>query len=272
MAPRKPNPPFWRRRKPPAKYDIARLRPATLPPSERFETVKDASRESDRSQALLRSAADGSEALADTLAECRNGHYHCDQPFCSICARRFRQWFIGELLRITRGNTRVRIYTVLLEQARSEDISELDPALYRHSLRKRLHRAGLDVPVIGGFEIVYKAKNKTWVLHANLVIFGGTKKARKAFKKSFEASELDRPVVSVKLSDPAKQLSYVLKFGTYHRPYERQGAAKSPAKSLNGRQHAELVEWMSELEFGDFLFLVNARRNGPGISTKNGSN
>jgi hypothetical protein len=249
MARDEPKPPFWRRGKPTPQNDISKLRPKSLPKRQRFETLKDARKESARSQGLLRSSADGSEALADTLAECRNGHYECERPFCPICARRFRQWFIGELLRITRGSTRVRIYTVLLEQASGEDISELDPARYRHSLRKRLQRAGLDVPVIGGFEIVYKAKNNAWVLHANLVIIGGGKEAHKAFKKSFEASDMDRPVVSVKLSDPAEQLSYILKFNTYHRPYEQRGSTRSMAKPLNGRDHARLVEWMSRLQF-----------------------
>jgi hypothetical protein len=265
-------PPFWRRRRPPAKYDIALLRPATLPPRERFETVKDARRESDRSGTLLRSSPRGSKALAESLSDCRKANYQCDQPFCPICARRFRRWFIGELLRISRGSAPVHIYTVLLREADGDHISELDPAPYRHSLRKRLKRAGLDVPVIGGFEVVYKARRKVWVLHINLVIFGGTENAHENFETSFDNSDIDRPVDSATLNDPAEQLSYVLKFTTYHRPYERQSSAKSPAKPLNGRDHARLVEWMSELEFGDFLFLVNARRNGPRISIKNGSN
>jgi hypothetical protein len=260
--------PFWRRRKPPVKYDIALLRPETLAKGERFETPQDARRESARSETSLRSAQRGSNALADTLSDCRNGHYHCEQPFCPICARDFRRWLIGQLLRITRGNTRVHIYTVLLQEAAADNISELDPAPYRHSLRKRLQRSGLDVPVIGGFEVVYKAKRKVWVLHINLVVVGGDKEAHKKFRKGFDGSDLDRPLISAKLTDPAQQLSYVLKFSTYHRPYEQQGPAKSPAKSLNGRQHAALVKWMSRFEFKDLLFLVNARRSGHVISIR----
>jgi hypothetical protein len=272
MASKQPKLPFWRRRKPPAKYDIALLRPATLPPGERFETVKDARRESERSGTLLRSSPHGSNALAETLRECQDGHYQCDQPFCPICARHFRRWLVGQLLKIAQGSVPVHIYTVLLREADSNNIRDLDPEPYRHMLRKRLQRAGLDVPVIGGFEVVYKAEAKVWVLHINLVIIGGGKEAHKVFRKSFEASDMDRPIVSVRLSDPAEQLSYVLKFTTYHRPYERQGAAKSPAKPLNGRQHAALVKWMSQLEFKDFLLLINARRSGHVISIKSGTN
>lgn len=272
MASRQPKPPFWRRRSPPAKYDIGLLRPETLAKGERFETAQDARTESVRSETLLRSAQHGSNALAETLRECRDGHYQCDQPFCPICARHYRRWLIGQLLKITSGPAPVHIYTILLQQADSESITELDPAPYRPLLRKRLQRAGLDVPVIGGFEMVYKAKPKVWVLHINLVIIGGDKKAHRRFKKSFDGSDLDRPVVSAKLTDPVQQLSYILKFNTYHRPFEQQGSARSVAKPLNGRQHAALVKWMSQLEFKDFLLLINTRRNGHVISTKNGTN
>jgi hypothetical protein len=129
-------------------------------------------------------------------------------------------------------------------------------------LRKRLQRAGLDLPVIGGFEVVYKAKRKVWVLHINLVIVGGDNKAHERFKASFEDSDIERPIMGVPLNDPAEQLSYVLKFNTYHRPYEQKGSARSEAKPLNGREHAALVKWMRRLQFQDFLFLVNARRKG----------
>jgi hypothetical protein len=272
MTSRPPKPPFWRRRKPPAEYDIALLRPATLHKGERFETLHDARRESVRSEALLKSTQHGSRASAETMSDCRDGHYQCDQPFCPICARDFRRWLIGQLLKITHCSTPVRIYTVLLREADSDNISDLDPESYRHLLRKRLQRAGLDVPVIGGFEVVYKARRKVWVLHVNLVMIGGDKKTHKNFKRSFDSSDIDRPVDSATLNDPAKQLSYVQKFATYHRPYERQGAAKSPAKPLNGRQHAALVKWMSQLEFKDFLLLINARRSGHVISVKSATN
>jgi hypothetical protein len=271
MTNRPPKPPFWRRRKPPAEYDIALLRPETLPNGKRFETTKDARKESDRSETSLKSTPHGNEALAETLSDCRDGHYECDQPFCPICARDFRRWLIGQLLRIVSGPTPVHIYTILLQEAVSENISELDPAPFRHLLRKRLQRAGLNVPVIGGFEIVYKARRKVWVLHINLVIVGGNQDAHEKFGSSFDGSNIERPVDSAELNDPAEQLSYILKFATYHRPFEQQGSTKSPAKSLNSKQHVALVNWMSEFEFKDFLLLINARRSGHVISIKSSS-
>jgi hypothetical protein len=271
MTGRKPKPPFWRHRKPLAKYDITLLRPETLPKSKRFETTQDTRRESTRSERLLTSCRQGNKALAKTLCDCRNGRYHCDQPFCPICARRFRRWLTGRLLRSVGSSASVTIYTILLQEAPSENITELHPTPFRHLLRKRLQRAGLNVPVIGGFEVVYKAKRKIWVLHINLVIVGGDKEAHERFKKTFDGSDIDRPVMSTNLTDPAEQLSYVLKFTTYHRPFEQQSSGKSPAKSLNGRQHATLVEWMSQFEFKDFLLLINVRRRGHEISIKSGT-
>src|SRR5947208_13711987 len=97
-------PPFWRRRNPARQYDIALLRPKDGPKGERFETVQDARAKSARSEQLLRSFSGGNRELAEFLQECRAGDYECDKPFCPICARVFRRWFVGELLRVTKGN------------------------------------------------------------------------------------------------------------------------------------------------------------------------
>jgi hypothetical protein len=254
---------FWRRGNPKRKYDIALLRPADRPRGERFETPQDAREESERSEKLLRSFSGGSKTVAEFLQECRAGYYECDKPFCPICARQFRRWFIGELLRVTEGQKEVHVYTLLLKEASKDKIGTLDPAPFRHELRKQLQRAGLGkVPVIGGIEIVYKANKRVWVLHANLVMIGGKKTARKKFRQGFKGGDIERPIIRARLKKPAKQLSYVLKFTTYHRPYEQQGSTKSEAKPLNPKEHAALVKWMSQFEFQDFLVLVNARRKG----------
>jgi len=261
MPKERPRVVFWRRGEPDPKHDIVRLLPENRPRGERFETLQDARAESERSEKLLRSFWRGSEELAEFLQECRAGDYECNRPFCPICARVFRRWFIGELLRVTKGNGAVRVYTVLLKEAPHDKINDLDPAQFRHQLRKGLERAGLiNVPVIGGFEIVYKATRRVWVLHVNLVIIGGKKSARKEFKRGF--SRIKRQIIGAKLKDPPEQLSYILKFGTYHRPQEQRGPTRSDAKPLNPREHAGLVKWMAQFEFNDFLYLVNARREG----------
>lgn len=263
MPKKRRKPPFWARGRLARQYDIALLRPKDRPKGKRFETVQDARAESERSKQLLRSFSGGNRVIGEFLQECRDGDYECNKPFCPICARKFRRWFIGELLRVTQGNGSVRIYTILLEEAPQGGINDLDPADFRHQLRKRLERAGLDkAPVIGGFEIVYKAQRRIWVLHVNLVVIGGKKSAHNKFKRNFENSEMERPIIRAKLKDPPEQLSYILKFSTYHRPHEQHGPNRSDARPLNPREHAALVKWMAQFEFKDFLFLVNARREG----------
>jgi hypothetical protein len=262
MGQKRKKPPFWRRGEPSPKYDIAVLRPANMPRGQRFETLVDARKESERSEKLLRSSG-GASVLAEYLQECRAGDYECNKTFCPICGRVFRRWFIGELLRVTKGCDHVQIYTVLLKEAGTNKIDELDPASFRAVIRKRLERSNLGhVPVIGGFEIVYKAKRRAWVLHANLVLIGANKDAGEKLEEAFKKNELERPVVGAALKDRPEQLSYVLKFTTYHRPHEQEGPTRSEAKPLNPSDHAALLKWMSQFEFKDFMLLINARRQG----------
>jgi hypothetical protein len=156
--------------------------------------------------------------------------------------------------------------TVLLEAAASDKIDALDPGRHRSRLRRRLQNAGLgDLPVVGGFEMIYRAREKQWILHINLVIVGATEQALAKFKKSFDESTIERPVLEVPVKDRAEQLSYVLKFTTYHRPYKQTGPSKSQAMSLNAPEHYALVKWMSQLEFHELMFLFNARRLGSTI-------
>ena len=154
-----------------------------------------------------------------------------------------------------------QIVTALL--AGSSNIEDLNPAEHRHLLRKRLDRAGLsNVPCIGGFEIIYRDRAKQWVLHVNLLILGGTTIALERFEAAFSSSELFRPCQIDPLKDLAKQISYLLKFTTYHRPLRQTGAKKSPARPLNAREHVALVNWMARYSFSDMMFLYGVRRKG----------
>jgi hypothetical protein len=254
--------PFWRRHEPLPEHDITKLRSHNLEKGKRFETVHDAHVESERSELLLKQARGLGKTLAEGLENCREGQQQCDQTFCPLCARVFRRWFIGELLRLTTIEAEpVTAFTVLLKKSQQDGIEELDPDDYRGMLRQRLIRAGLgDAVVIGGFENVYRARQKEWVLHINLVVVGGLKAAMEKLQDSFGQSDIDRPIMKVALNDPAEQLSYVLKFTTYHRPYEQRGTSKGPARPLNAPEHLALVQWMSRRAFKDFLFLFNAHQ------------
>ncbi len=254
--------PFWRRLEPLPRHDITKLRPHNLEKGKRFETVRDAHIESERNELLLNQAQGAGRRRAKGLKNCRERHQQCDQPFCPLCARVFRRWFIGELLRLTTPTTEsATAFTLLLKKAPHDRIGKLDPKDYRGILRQRLRRAGLhDAVVIGGFENVYRARQKEWLLHINLLIIGGRKAAIDRFQESFDDSDIDRPIMKVAVNNPAEQLFYVLKFTTYHRPYEQHGTSKGEARPLNAPEHLALVQWMSKRAFKDFIFLFNARQ------------
>ena len=257
--------PYWRRTTP-AQFDIAKLRPKYLPRGQRFETRNDARKDSIRSETLLATQRQG-RPYGVYLRECREGHYHCERTYCPRCARAFRRHITGELLRLhAEFKTRPSVLVVLLEAASRGKLQDLEIDRYRHSLRKRLVRAGLvHVPVVGGFEMVYRARSKQWVLHINLVMFGGNEKAITKFEEGFRDDGLYRPVERAPVKDAAEQLSYVLKFTTYHRPHQQRGPTKAKAVPLNLSEHLELVRWMARYEFSDHLFLFNARRRGASI-------
>jgi hypothetical protein len=258
--------PYWRRAAPSAPFDITKLRPKILPRGQRFETQRDARNESLRSEALVATRPQG-KAYGVYLQECRDRHYQCDKTYCPRCARTFRRYFTGQLLRLnSEFDGMTRILVVLLETAPKGKLLKLKIERYQHSLRKRLDRAGLgEVPVIGGFEMYYRANSKEWVLHVNLAMFGGTEKALHKFEDGFPDDDIYRPVRRDNLRDDTEQLSYVLKFTTYHRPHRQRGAKKPEAKPLNPTEHFELVQWMAQYEFSDHLFLFNARRRGASI-------
>jgi hypothetical protein len=255
--------PFWRRREPLPQHDIATLRPRDLRRGERFETIQDAQIESERSELLLTQARDPGRRIAKGLRRCRENSRQCDQPFCPLCARVFRRWFIGELLQLSqKGAGTVSSLTILLKKVGHDRIDKLDPEEYRGFLRQRLLRAGLgNAVVIGGFENVYRARQKEWVLHINLVVIGGQEATIDKFKAPFEKSKIKRALMEAPVKNAAKQLSYVLKFTTYHRPHERRGSTKGEARPLNAPEHLALVQWMSKKPFKTFLFLFNAHQS-----------
>jgi hypothetical protein len=254
-------PPFWRCCNPHPQHDIAKLLPPKLPLGKRFETLTDALRYNEQSAQRMKSLPVDKRILIERLNGCSHEH-RCDQTYCHRCARLFRRWFIGQLLQAVEGRQQqVQILTVLLEEADRDDIERLDQKRHDATMRKRLIRSGLaDAIVVGGYEMVYRAQTKSYILHVNLVIIGGDAEGIEQFTLTFQNNGLYRPVLQVQLEDPAEQLSYILKFTTYHRPHAQWAAKKGNAVPLNPREHCALVCWMAQRTFKDHLFLFNARR------------
>jgi hypothetical protein len=229
--------------------------------------LEDTKFESERSEQLLRRFHGYSRKLANTLRDCRERDIICDRPHCPQCARQFRRFFTGELLKLVEEtDQRVDLATVLLKRADLDRIADLNPTSWKHTLRKRLDRSGLaDASVIGGFEISYRQSSRNWLLHAHLLIIGAKRDALREFRKTFGKADLDRPVVKAVLRDKPKQLSYLLKYSTYHRPLQQTGPSKGPAVPLNPAEHHALVQWMFDHPFKDYMFFYNAEQRGPRI-------
>ena len=72
-------------------------------------------------------------------------------------------------------------------------------------------------------------------------------------------------VVAEELVDPVDQLSYLQKFGTFHRPGKQTSKRRPRAYPLPPGPLLELLRWMSKYRFDDFRFLFGARRRGTRI-------
>jgi hypothetical protein len=244
--------PFWLDVHLPKRFDITQLRPQALPRGKRFETIADAIAESLRSERVI-ARSQYTPLEQEYLSECRSGYYVCEMTYCPICARRFRRWFIGEALKLATNSVATgQVVTILL--AKSIDIDDLVPERYRSLIATRLAQSGFDnTPVLGGFEIVYRASDHNWVLHANLLIISDRDAG--GLKWHFSSAEFNRPTYCAPLREVPEQLSYLLKFTTYHRPLRRDSSAISPAKPLNTRDHVSLVKWMAQFDFEEMIFL-----------------
>ena len=248
------------------------LLPATLGKDKRLRTTSDAGAEGCCSQADLVAHRPLSN-FAEYLLECREGLYDCKQTYCPRCARIFRRYLSSELFRLAgEFSDSIKISTVLLAAILKGKFAHVEIALYVDVVRQRLNRARLnDGPVVGGVEVLYRASQKIWVFHINLALLGGGVDAIAAFEASCSNLDFDRPVVTNDVNDAPEQLSYLLKFTTYHRPFKQIGPKRSPAKPLNPTDHYELVSWMAQHDFADHLFLFNVRRHGSSIQFSNAS-
>src|SRR4051794_31977485 len=121
--------PFYLRKAPCARYDIQRLRPKSLPVRTHFETKEDAVKNRAQSITVLEEhLARDRTYLLRRLERCGDIGKRCEQAYCPVCARTFRIWFIGQLLRIVQKVELkdVRIMTVLLKAAPRRSIGDLE--------------------------------------------------------------------------------------------------------------------------------------------------
>jgi hypothetical protein len=261
--------PYWHDAQVTRKHDITRLLAPLKPKGRRFETEADAADSGKRIQAGLATGPRNLKELATRLSECQIGHYVCRSPLCLLCARQYRRWLTSQLLRIAEsGVTNRRILTLYLGAYQVGCLADINIAKSHDSLRKRLQRAGLaDAVVIGGTELSFQARRSRWILHVHLLVIGASEDAVQQLRQAWRR-DIAHPVKCQPLQDPPRQLSYLQKFCTFHRPGKQRSNRRSPAFPLPNARLREYALWIADHNFEDFLFLFGARRLGASIRVK----
>jgi hypothetical protein len=197
----------------------------------------------------------------------------CDLPICALCSRRFRFPFIRELVRIAKScGGQGEIATIDMGTVVAGSLAAATLERLRDRLRKQLQRNGFAGSIlIGKIEAGWSNKRKTWIVHAHLLAIGVPDEAWAKLRAALRNSESAIPVKVQSLRDVERQVSYIIKFTTYHRPLDRDGGGRSRAVPLPLARLAELAAWWTRYRFGDFVFLFGARRFGGRVVVDPGS-
>ena len=133
-------------------------------------------------------------------------------------------------------------------------------------LRKRFDRAGLKgATFVGGTEAAWQVKHQRWLLHVHLLAIGMTQADWLRLDEAWADSGTDDPIMTKELCDPGEQLSYIVKFHTYHKPRQSRANRRARVYRLPPDRLAELATWSSRYRLDDFLFLYGAKRRGKKI-------
>ncbi len=262
-----PEVPYWFKAKVPLGHDIGALMPPPLPKGKRFETNLDAEKLSAaHERALRRHGSMKAEGLADSLNACRRGDIVCASPTCPVCGRQYRRWLIAQGLRVAAVANRPKVVTVYLCESAEGSLNTANLRKLQGMLRARLRRSKLGkAVVIGGIEVGYRAKRKVWLIHAHLLVAEAPEAAIARFKDSHNSIRKKSVVVQL-LKDAPKQVSYLQKFATYHRPGKKK--SKGRPVPIPHRPLIELLRFMSVQRFEDFRFLQNVRFTGSRLKVK----
>jgi len=254
----------WRRVPVPPARDVRRLLPPSMPRRQRFETLYDTKmRNFERIEIL----ANRGSAIAETLYEC-DAASPCDLPACARCARRYRIYFTGEALAVAHAYVGPHEFaTIFLDTVEVGSLPEANVKRAHAALRKRLDRSGFKGSVlVGGTEAAWIAADRHWILHLHLLAIGVRPDSWERLRAKLDDFGLAVPLKVETLNDEARQLSYITKFTTYHRPLKRGFDRPSPAFPLPPARLEELATWWASHRFEDFGFLYGARRRGGRIA------
>jgi hypothetical protein len=254
---------YWENVQIPARFDLVGLLPAHLPKSARFETESDVVERSVATEQRLRKVSQGFGDIAKFLADCRSGNYPCRQPVCPICARLFRRWFAANGMALARKINDPVTLTLFCDAVPGGQLHRVDIAKLHDRVRQRFRRAGLgSIVAVGGTEVAYRADQRDWLVHLHLVVGDVESSAKERLRAAWSKSDIRAPIWISPLVDPPQQIGYLVKFPTFHRPGMQSSPRRARAYPLPQPRFEELARWFDNYEFGDFIFLLGARRRG----------
>jgi hypothetical protein len=254
----------WRGVSVPPARDIRRLLPPSMPRRQRFERLREAET---RNLARVEILANRGSAIADALYEC-DATSPCDLPACARCARRYRIYFTSEALAVADAYLGPHEFaTVFLDAVEAGSLPDASLKRAHAALRKRLDRSGFKGSVlVGGTEAAWNAADRRWILHLHLLAIGVRPDSWDGLRAKLGDFGHAVPLKVEALNDEARQLSYITKFTTYHRPLRRGPGGPSRAFPLPPARLEELATWWARHCFEDFAFLYGARRRGGRIA------
>jgi hypothetical protein len=244
----------------PRKFDIARLRPDHLPRGQRFETEPDARARRDAELERFEQIP-GLAHVADRLSLC-SAESPCAEVYCPICGRRFRRWLVGQALGHQCGLD-LEFITVALELVPTQMLTKCDLLVVKPRTAQRFRRLAPSAKfVLGGIEAEYLQDDDAFLVHAHLLVSRLPDDEMEALRSAFADIGVTRAVKVQALRDPAAQISYVLKFTTYHRPGSQNGPRRRTAIPLPEQALKQLTLWRARHGFFDFVFMMGLRRRG----------
>lgn len=211
----------------------------------------------------LRKVGRGFRDIAKFLADCRGRRYPCRHPICPICARRFRRWFAANVMVLAGNVSNPVTVTLFCDTVPERQLHRVDIAKLHDRVRHRFRRAGLgDIVALGGTEVAYRADYKDWLVHLHLLVGDVERSALERLRAAWANSDIRAPIRISPLVEPPRQLGYLLKFSTFHRPGAQSSSRRARAYPLPQPRFEELARWYSDYELTDFVFMLGARRRG----------
>ncbi len=200
--------------------------------------------------------------VARALARCDGDSAACQLPICAVCARQYRieaYLQLRELAASFEGPHQTA--TIYLDRFPAGQLVHADLKRAHDFLRQRFNRAALTGSIfVGGTEAAWQVRRQRWLLHAHLLAIGVPEAAWDKLDDTWADSGTDDPIQRDELRDLGEQLSYLVKFHTYHKPGQSRANSHARAYPLPPDRLAELATWSSQYRLQDFLFVYGRQK------------